>query len=512
MVTGGSDQGPSRVKTISHAFNTIRLRLTTQVKLYLGFQILYGINVFKCYPLVGDAADYASLVSHGVVTVRTTHIGFYILYYPFYRLPRLAGLDCDWVANGFTSLLAALAVAVLYLFLREIISGDHGRREMVAVLGACFYGLAGLIWYHAEFAEVQSAMLLVTFLALVAFVRKSYMLSGAILGFAALISQACAPAGLWFVALAFTRRVGLRKFLVFALSFAVVLAAGVLPVFNDFIHGPRGLLPSTEYYHPAPITKTVLTFGYSALESFWLLVPLLILSARPLLREKELFWMALASVPGFLCLGCRLCHVEYGFVWMPLYALITAVLAIGWESVQRRLPSPGDTWVTAGLVFIFAATTYFTYLKPKYDQTREANECLVRIAREVEDGLLVAAPHVGFVYAHRIWPETADVTQAGWSMDARSALEWSLLPESSPCVYVLDYTPPSHFLRRLILDNSLARAHLPEEKRLQFLSEFDAMSDEVRALDPTLSPEAVISCGSTRLWSLNCEESDQPRL
>lgn len=483
----------------------IRMRrriVSIPVGLYLGFQLLYGVNVMRCYPLVGDAADYASLIAHGVFSVRTTHVGFYVLYYPFYCFARLAGIEYDIVANLATSILAATGVAFLYIFLRETISGDTRRRTRLALTGASLYGLSGLIWYHAEFAEVQAAMMLFLFVALVAFVRGRYLLAGVLLGASALVSQACAPAGLWFLVLAFLRRIGLRNFLRFAGSFALTLGACVLPIIHDFLYGPRGLLPSTEYYQQASITKTVLSLGYSLVESFWPLLPALILAMAILRRERELWWIAIVSVPGFMILGCRLCQVEYGFIWMPVYVIVATMAAIGLEAILVRLRPLTRSLVTVAVVVSFGATTYFSYLMPKQREAAHANTCITEIFRLVQEGdYLVTQPHVGFVYAHQRWPDWPDVTTAGnWSMTAQTTLKLVSDPYDVDRIYVLDYVPPSHFLRRILFDNSLAKAWLPHERRQQFLRELEPISEEVLSLDSSLNMDLVFECGGTRLW------------
>ena len=57
--------------------------------------ILYLATTVPYFPPVGDAGDYASLIEHGVLSIRGGHVGYYLIMIPPYRLLTAMGVAGD---------------------------------------------------------------------------------------------------------------------------------------------------------------------------------------------------------------------------------------------------------------------------------------------------------------------------------------------------------------------------------------------------------------------------------
>jgi len=470
--------------------------------LFLLFQTLYGLLVFPVFPLVGDSADYASLIDHGVFHIRTTHVGFYVAYYPFHVLNKaFIGAGSDLFLNAVTTFFGALGVSLVFLIFMNILGGSERERRRSALYGALLFGLSGIVWYHAEFAETPALMLLGAYVSFYLFLRGRYAAAGVCLGLAALVSQAVAPCAAWFVAAAIVRRVSVGRLARFAALFLATFLLGVLLVYHDFLWGSRGLFSVHGYYSAAPLIKTLFSFAYSLLESYWPVLFLFLWAIPQIRRQRLLAWITLASLPPLVYVGRRIGHTDYGIVWLPAAFIVAAWLGIAFQSLVGRLPRRREAAVACCAMGIFLAVTLGTYIGPKRSAWIEGTECLSRVHERAREGCLIADAYVGFAYAHLFWPELAEVWDAPWAVLPDRAERIEELAADRP-VYLLDYIPPSHFLRGLLLDNPLARKVLPEEKRLQFQEEFEPTSRRFHDLVPDGELELILTCGRSRLWRL----------
>ncbi|MFH1680548.1 MAG: hypothetical protein ABIH26_07880 [Candidatus Eisenbacteria bacterium] len=482
----------------------------TVLLLFVFFQVLYALFVMPVFPMVGDSADYASLVSHGVFDRHATHIGFYLIHYPLDAFNRtLIGLDGDLFLNLLTTAFGALTVPIVFLLLSNVLGGSPARKNRAALYGAIVYGLGGIVWYHAEFFETPALMLLAAYAALLLFLQGRCKTAGACLALSALVSQAVAPLGGVFLAAALFRRVPVSKIAGFAAAFVLVLLAGVLPVREDFLWGTRGLLSVQAYYPPAPFWKTAFSLAHTMLESYWPLAVLFLFALPEVRRQPELGWMTLASAPLLCSVGSRIGHRDYGVVWLPAAFFAAAWLGLGFGALAARLRRWTETAAALVVGLLFLTATLVTYILPKREAWVRADECMARVYEHAKAGHLIADPYAGYAYAHRFWPELENVWEAPWSeMPAEaSALDEILL--RGP-VFLLDYHPPSHFLREALLENPLGARLLPPEKRAQYVEEFDMISDELREREPGRGMDLVFRCNGARLWRISGDERGTP--
>jgi hypothetical protein len=472
--------------------------------LYLIFQVLYFAFTFKNYPIMGDAADYGSLVLNHTFNLRTTHIGYYLVYYLFGEINEFAiHLPYDYFSNLLTALWGALTIPILYFIINNLISAETPRKNYLAVYGTVTYGLAGLVWYNFEFAEVQALWLLLLFLSFLVFLQRGYWLSGILLAGSALVSQACAPSIVLFIAIAITRKIRVVKLVEFFAAFSVTLVLGILPVYHDFLWGPRGVFTvyATSNYQPINPIKLFLSLGDTFAESFWLLSIFFILSIKYILKQKDILWISLLSLVSCVYLGRRLAQSEYGFIWLPLFFIVALWIPFGLDYVLSKLPTKYMKAAAAFVGIAFLILTLTTYILPKKNAAESNPVCLKAMHEFASSDTILTTAFVGFAYAHENNPRIADVWNYPWMMPPPNAKDYECYRDRTN-VYLLDYAYQSYFLRKTLLDNLITRRYLSESRIKQYVADGDYAADDIKEIiDCKL--DTVLQCGDFFLYRLN---------
>jgi hypothetical protein len=453
---------------------------------------------------MGDAADYGSLVLNHAFNLRTTHIGFYLVYYLFWEINKLTiHIPFDYFSNLLTAVWGALTIPVLFFIINDLINAETPRKTYLAIYGTVTYGLAGLVWYNIEFAEVQALWLLLLFLSFLVFLRKRYWISGVLLAAAALVSQACAPAIVWFIAIAITRRIRVVKLIEFFAAFSIALVLGILPVYHDFLWGPRGVFTvySTSNYQPINPIKLFLSLGDTFAESFWLLSIFFILSIKYIFKQKDILWISLLSLVSCVYLGRRLAQSEYGFIWLPLFFVVALWIPFGVDYVLSKLPSKYMKATAAFIGIAFLIITLTTYILPKKIAAESSPRCLKEIHEFAADDTILTSAFVGFAYAHENNPGVIDVWNFPWKIVSTDPEDYERYRNGAN-VYLLDYAYPSYFLRKTLLDNSITRRYLSESRIKQYVADGDYASDDIKEIIEC-KLDSVFQCGDFILYRLN---------
>ncbi|MFT3925178.1 MAG: hypothetical protein QM778_21760 [Myxococcales bacterium] len=204
------------------------------------------VNLFLLHSVVqnGDAAVYNQQIESGDLGGRTTHVGYMTLGFLFNAI---SPFDVDLTMNLFALLCASLGAAAIYVITWRL--SDHERWALVSVPLLFSVGayLRGAVLGEVD---VPACALVLCSVALAICGRKAW--AGAVFGVAMLttpVVATCLPMPLG--ALAFgvlqsgrerwVRRLCLEV-LWFGLAALAVYVPAVLLVWQDYVHGGRGLL------------------------------------------------------------------------------------------------------------------------------------------------------------------------------------------------------------------------------------------------------------------------------
>lgn len=455
--------------------------------LTLAFLALYLASVFPAFPPQGDAADYAALVAHGVFNLRTPHIGYYAFAYPFAQLAQFLGIPTVLVLNALAALCMGFAIGISYWIYLEL-----GLGPRASLLAAASLGIAGIFWYHAAFAEVQALLILSLVTAILLYLRSRPVLAGGMFAWSMLVSQAAAPSALVFPVLAMHNR-NWRAFWVCALSGTLFLALGVAPLAADYFAGPRGVGPSMAYYPPGPLHKMVLLYLFRVIESHNVLViPAVIGLVASARRAPWLLALAIALWLGHAWLNLRLGHIEYGFAWMPVFLASAGLCGVGLCWLEARLRSALARRTTSLLLLLALVLSGAYYVFPKRQDAVDLKTIVHAVHQYAAPHPVVMTAHQGFVYTYEVDPGTANVFTGPWRLAPSTPVEWSELVEREPQIYVFEYQPHTHPLRRWIFDNPLSRRWLDDRRRAEMMTELpDSMTESLMTLPPSLVVEEL---------------------
>ncbi|HUT73655.1 MAG TPA: glycosyltransferase family 87 protein [Armatimonadota bacterium] len=474
-----------------------------------GVALVYAVFVFPALPPVGDAADYAALIRKGEFGVRTVHIGYYVLAYPFAQLAQVVDLPLALCLNVLAALCMVAAVAIAF-WIAKLLRLDDGAAACV-MLALAF---SGIFWYHAEFCELQALLMLMVFLSLALFLARRPVGSGIIFAAAMLTSQAAAPSALCFLYLAYRSRTW-RSLALFAASFTFAFGVGVAPIARDYFFGPRGAFPSTQYYPAGSALKMVLYWAYRLAENFtvWLVAMAygLVLAWR---RARQVLAFAAVLWIGHAWVNLRLGHIEYGFAWMPAYLGASMLAGIGAVGVARRLwDNPkARVGVLAVWVVLSAVLSGWLYVWPKRADAEAFRLVAHQVRQRVGNATVIAAPHVGFVYVYETQPEVANVWRGTWVNVPSTAHDWRQLASRHGLLYLLSFRGRPHVFRVWLFNNRLARRYLEPEARKRFTEEEDDIVQQAR--DSLPENMALVRVGAwrphTELWRVVAHNGQQP--
>lgn len=439
------------------------------------FLALYLALVFPAMPAVGDAADYAASIRHGDFGIRTIHIGYNLIVFPFVFVGGWFGQSTTAILNTLAVFCMAGAIAILHRFYISI-----GCERSISALACIVFGTSGIIWYHAEFGEVQALLILLIVTCLYWFVTGRSIVAGILFGFTLLVSQAAAPTVVCFPLIAFWRR-SWEAIIKFGLSSSLSFVLGVAPVAQDYFWGPRGVIPSMEYYPSGSLLITAAYFIYRLIESHTVWTVFLVIGMIVSYRQLPHIFVGVVALWGtHAWLNLRLSHVEYGFAWMPFFILSSLVIAMGatW-AYDRHLVQRKWTEVSLPLcVILGAALSCVLYVMPKRLDAISLQGIVRDVRAVIGNETLLATPHIGFVYVYETDHSAVDVWQSSWKPLPEDAASWDALMSDGRQVFLLLYKPQTHVFRRLIVDGPIGVLLLSEAKRDRYREEGAVVSKE----------------------------------
>ncbi len=425
-------------------------------------------------PAVGDAADYAASIRQGDYSIRTVHIGYNILVSPFMMLGSWFSAKTTTILNLLAAVCMAGAVAILhplYLLL--------GCSRSISALACILFGTSGLIWYHAEFGEVQAMLVLLIVICLYLALRGKATWSGCLFGFTLLVSQAAAPSAICFPMIALWRR-SWGEFVKFAASSALVFVVGVAPIAQDYFWGPRGVILSMEYYPARSVLVMVTYFLYRLVENHTIWVAWLgmgtVVSYKNL---PHIFWGGVVSWSAHAWLNLRLSHIEYGFAWMPFLIVSSLMIAIGvlWAHDHKSVVMKSMGIVLPICIALSTVLSCVLYVLPKRSDAIKLKQVVQDVKAIVRADTVLATPHIGFVYVYETEPEVADVWNASWQPLPNEVNSWQELMQGGRRVFVLLYRHHTHLFRRMIVDGVIGQFLLNDKKREQYRDEGAVISE-----------------------------------
>ena len=443
-------------------------------QLGLLFLALYLVLLFPAMPVVGDAADYASSIRQGDFGTRTIHIGYNIVAFPFMVVGSWLGQSATTILNMLAAFCMAGSIAVLHQLYCSL-----GCARSTAALACIVFGTTGIIWYHAEFGEVQALLILLIVTSIYLFIRGQAILAGGLFGFTLLVSQAAVPTIVCFPLIAFWKR-SREDFMKFGVASSLVFVVGVAPIAEDYFFGPRGVIPSMEYYPSGSLLVTIAYFVYRLVENHtiwtvWFVVGLVV-------SYKEMPHILVGTVVlwcSHVWLNLRLSHIEYGFAWMPFFIMSSLVIAIGaeWTYKQNFRRSKIVEVVVLLCIVLSATFSCILYVLPKRIDAISLQNVVKDTKTLLGSGTVLATPHVGFVYVYETDPAVADVWKSSWKPLPSDVSSWEKLMLGDQPIFVLLYRHHTHILRRLVVDGFIGPLFLSNAKRAQYREEGAVISE-----------------------------------
>ncbi|MDQ3230775.1 MAG: hypothetical protein M3Q07_03060 [Pseudobdellovibrionaceae bacterium] len=437
------------------------------------FLAIYWAMVFPAMPVVGDAADYAASIRQGDFHTRTIHIGYNILVFPFVTVGSVLGLSSTISLNLLAGVCMAGSVAILHRLYLAI-----GCGRSTSTLACIVFGTAGIIWYHAEFGEVQALLTLLIVSCLYLAIQGHAVAAGCLFGFSLLVSQAAVPTAVCFPLIAYWKK-SWEQFIKFGIFSGLAFLAGVAPIAQDYFWGSRGVVPSLTYYPSGSLFVSIVYFVYRIVENHtiwtvWFVVGLFVLYRQ----MPHILIVAGALWCSHLWLNLKLSHIEYGFAWMPFFIVSSLIAAIGAESMalSRRRTVLAE-WTIPLCILVGFTLSSALYVLPKRTDAISLEGIVHEVRKRLGENTVLATPHVGFVYVYETDPAVSDVWQSSWEALPADSASWKRLMSTKLRVFVLLYKHQTHIFRRLVVDGPIARAFLSEAKRNQYREEGAGISE-----------------------------------
>jgi hypothetical protein len=305
-----------------------------------------------------------------------------------------------------------------------------------------------------------------------------------------------------------------KGFIKFGVSSIFVFVFGVAPIAQDYFFGPRGVIPSMDYYPSGSLLVTVAYFIYRVLENHTIWTACLVVGLVVSYKEMQhVFVGAVVLWASHVWLNMRLSHVEYGFGWMPFYVISSLLVAMGYEWIHNKYFSR-SRWgeITLPLCIIVSSTLSCTlYVWPKRMDAVFLQNVVRDVRKIVGDATVIATPHVGFVYVYETDPAVSDVWASSWKPLPNIAASWETQMAREHPTLLLLYRQHTHLFRRLIVDGP-GRLILSESKRYQYREEGAVISEaEVReSLPRDFCLRVIASWANAHLYEISSHDSCQP--
>lgn len=302
------------------------------------------VGAFLAYGLLapnlvgnGDGAVYVDQISQGNLTALPTHIGYYLVAFPFSQIKLL---PLDFTFNLINCLFGALTLAVIYL-LGFMIS----HKRVVGLFAAGVLGVNLIFVFNSIFAEIYITQTFFLLLAFFLWLSAGSVLAGISFAIAFLVTPASVLAIPCFLVL----RPKPKDLFKFFAAFVVPAALILVPFWHEYLFGGRGLLLSASrtFILQDALSKEASEF----FNGFVVAVPFVLSGAGLVIVQKE------RRIFGFAVLGMWVVIFYFAEttgdvpVQLPTYTLFAVLAGFGLETF---LPSDVRAGYWARLAFVAA--------------------------------------------------------------------------------------------------------------------------------------------------------------
>jgi len=271
----------------------------------------------------GDAAIYALQIEQRDLAVRTIHLGYYLLGILFHAI---LGGSIGRALNLMGCFFGAGSVLLTYGVTLRL-----SKSQIGAVVAALLFATHQLLAYYALFAEVYVVQVFFLLLLFALWVRGQWVVAGIVFGMAILIT----PASLLFLPVLIVIRPRLRGLLTVSLIGLGIAAVMIVPRYEDYLFGERGLLGALSG-REIGLIEVVEKEVFELFEGVFLWLAFLLVGFIHVIRRKELRSIGLGLMAGWL--GTLLVGERFWDVpaQLPLHALLCALAGIGFVSLQTE--------------------------------------------------------------------------------------------------------------------------------------------------------------------------------
>ena len=360
----------------------------------------------------GDAALYTQQIASFDFSQRTVHLGYYLLGAAFTVL--LPGSN-DYTLNLMNCFFGALSISLLYLMTLTLC-----RKQTLAVVSSLFWATNFIFLRNALYAEVYMTGTFFLLLALQLWLLNKPVLTG--LSFA--LSTLIAPSSIFAVPCLIILRARKKALLQLGATTFVILTVALLPHYNDYLFGDRGLLIAAG--RPINIGSAILKECKEIAYGFFLYIPFLLAGIVQLVKEKRLHVFGVAIFGLWLfnfLLGERFGDVP---TQLPTYALFCLLGGLGFHlfsTILRKVANRGRTnrllvaFVVLTLVVGISSFRVFRLISKKNHELVGYRNTVLKVSKITSpDYLVVGKWGQGVLFHHYAFQElyTKHRTNTGW--------------------------------------------------------------------------------------------------
>ena len=303
---------------------------------YAGFSTEALIN--------GDAALYVQQIRDLNFTSRAVHMGYFMLGAVF---TRIIPFSQDHAANLTNCLMVALSVMLVYLITVKLT-----HRYISSVIAAALLLVNYLFMENSVYAEVYTPQVCFLLLAILLWLLNHSILAGV----AFVISFLMTASTLFALPMFFLLRPKAKPTVLFLATVILLMGLAIVPVYNSYFHGGRGLLKATDV--SVNVKNALNKESYEIFYGFFLALPFVILGLAESLGRKALRPFGLAVISLLLLnfiLGEKFPDVP---VQLPGYALLCCLGGVG-INLGFRVARKKIAGILLSLVTVVVVIGYF---------------------------------------------------------------------------------------------------------------------------------------------------------
>ena len=295
----------------------------------------------------GDAAVYAQQIESLDFASRTTHMGYYLLGATFLRL---IPLQNDLSLNLMSCFFGALSASLVY-FIGYTITG----KSLVALIAGVLIMTNYLFIFNSLFAEVYIVQTFFLLLATQLWLWNYGLLTALAFAVSFTITPSSLIAFPFFVVL----KPQVKPLVLMAISALLVILVVLLPHFEDFLFGGRGLINAVG--DSMSIGKRIGKEGSEIFYGFFLYIPLMLIGVIELFARESLRVLGV----GLLVLGLVnfILAEKYDDVPVQLftYALMAIVGGIGLDNLMttKKFRWKSPTMIGIALSLLVVSILFF---------------------------------------------------------------------------------------------------------------------------------------------------------